>query len=120
MFPVSSLAPEDPHQYEDIRKYSKVLEKLPIGAESSTGEFSVTPCPAYMTTTRSAQLETEYDEVSAPMKRLVRPVEPDAPGEGPPPGQRSANLPPEYEVVNVPDTQRQVPVDSEYETVGST
>ena len=115
---MSALDLEEPHQYEDISKYSDVLEKLPTGAESSTGEFSVTPCPAYMPTTRSAQLETEYDEVIAPIKRLVGP---DVPGDGPPQGQGSANLPPEYEVVNVPDKDQtpKVPVDSEYETVNT-
>ena len=118
MLPLSSLAPEDPHQYEDISKYSDVLEKLPTGAESSIGEFSVTPCPAYMPTTRSAQLETEYDEVCAPIERLVQPVGPDAPGEGPPQGQGSANPPPEYEVVNVPHKDQTI-LDPEYEAVNS-
>ena len=117
---MSALALEEPRQYEDISKYTDVLEKLPTGAESSTGEFSVAPCPAYMPTTRSAQLETEYDYVIAPIKKLMGP---DVPGEGPPQGQGLANLPPEYEVVNVPDKDQtpKVPVhvDSEYETVNT-
>jgi hypothetical protein len=48
---MNPLAPEDP-QYEHI---SDALMKLP-------GEFTVTPCPAYMPTTRSAApLEAEYE-----------------------------------------------------------
>ena len=121
MFPLSPFALEDPHQYEDISKYSFVLEKLPTGAESFTGEFSITTHPAYMPTTRSAQPETEYDEVRAPIERLLQPVVSDAPGEGPPQGQGSANPPPEYEVVIVPgkDQTPRVPVDAEYETVNT-
>ena len=114
MLPLSSLAPEDPHQYEDISKYSEVVEKFPIGAESSTGEFSVIPCPAYMPTTRSAQLETEYDEVSVPIERLVQSVGPDA---GPPQGQGSAHPQPEYEVVNIQDQKPEASVVTEYEAV---
>ena len=113
MVPLSSLAPEDPHQYEDISKYSEVLEKFPIGAESSTGEFSVTACPAYMPTTRSAQLETEYDEVSVPIERQVRPVGSDALSEG----QGSAHHQPEYEVVNIQDQKPEASVVMEYEAV---
>ena len=114
MLPLSSLAPEDPHQYEDISKYSEVLEKLPIGAESSTVEFSVTPCPAYMPTTRSTQLETEYDEVSVPIERLVRPVGSDE-------GQGSAHPQPEYEVVNIQDQKPEASVvtDEAVKTGGS-
>ena len=118
MFPLSPFALEDPHQYEDISKYSEVLEKLPTGAESSTGELGITTCPAYMPTTRSAQPETEYDEVRAPIERLLQPVVSDA---GPPQGPGSPNPPPEYEVVIVPgkDQTPQVPVDPEYETVNT-
>ena len=108
MLPLSSLAPEDPNQYEDISKYSEVLEKLSTGAESSTGEFSITTCSVYMPTTRSAQLETD-NEVSAP-------VGPDELGEGPPQGQGSAIPLPEYEVmVNMQDQKSEA--SSEYEVV---
>ena len=66
-----------------------------------------------------AQLETEYDDVRAPMEMSVQPVRPEAPGERPPQGQGSANSPPEYEVVNAPDKEQtpQVTVGPEYETV---
>lgn len=52
-----------------------------------------------MPITRSAQLEMEYDDVIAPTERSAQPVGSEA---GHPCGQKSANLPPEYEVVNLP------------------
>ena len=118
VIPLSPLDPNNPHEYEDI---SELLEDLPTVAGSSTGEFSITTCPAYMPTTRSAQLETEYDYVITPIERLVQPVGPDEPGEGPPPGQGSVNPQPEYEIMNVPDKDQtpQVAVDSEYERVNT-
>lgn len=119
VLPLSPFAPDDSHQYEDVSKYSEVLEKLPTTTESPSGEFSVAPCPAYMPITRSSQLETEYDEVKAPIERLVLPMVPAAPGEGPPQGQGSVNTAPDYEVVNVPDKDQtpQVTVGPEYEAV---
>ena len=107
VLPLSSLSPEDPHQYEYISKYSEALEKFPI--------VSVALCPAYMPTTRSAQLETENDEVSVPIESLVRPVGSNALSEG----QGSAHPQPEYEVVSIQDQKPEASVVMEYEAVNT-
>jgi hypothetical protein len=98
---MNPLALEDPHEYEDISKYSG---KLPPVSEGSTGEFSVTPCPAYMPTTRSAApLEAEYEQVSVPAGGSVQgqgSLAPVGSGSGELEDHRSRS---EYENVNVPN-----------------
>jgi hypothetical protein len=110
---LNPLAPEDPHQYEDISKYSDALGKLPPVPEGSTGEFSVTPCPAYMPTTRSAApLEAEYEPAGGSVQGQgsLAPV-----GVGPDDRQQ-AHQRSDYENVSAPD-KGENPEESVYEVV---
>jgi hypothetical protein len=101
---LNPLAPEDPHQYEDISKYSAPLAKLPPLHEGSTGEFSVTPCPAYMSTTRSAaHLEAEYEQVSVPAGGSVQGQGSLAPVSVGPDDSQQAHQRSNYENVSAPD-----------------
>jgi hypothetical protein len=99
---LNPLAPVEsgPHLYEDI----DALAILPPVPEGSTGEFSVTPCPAYTPTTRSAaHLEAEYEDVSMPVEGLVQP------GVGSGDGQQesAANVEPEYVIMNAIDNNEE-------------
>jgi hypothetical protein len=88
--------------------------------EGSTGEFSVTPCPAYMPTTRSAaHLEAEYEQVSVPAGGLEQgqgSLAPVGSGSGELEGHRSRS---EYENVNVPnkDEKPEATMEPEHEAV---
>ena len=98
---MNPLSLEEPHEYEDISKYSEAKGVVGTSPAIPEGGFSITPCPAYMpTTTRSAPMETEpaYDEVRVPSgtpvqgQARVGPEYEVVSGEEPPQGQRSANV----------------------------
>jgi hypothetical protein len=113
---LNPLAPEDPHQYEDISKYSDALAKLPPVPEGSAGEFSVTPCSAYIPTTRSAaHLEAEYEQVSVPAGGSVQGQGSLAPVGVGPDDRQQAHQRSDYENVSAPD-KREKP-ESAYEVV---
>ena len=86
---LNPLAPEDSNEYEDIRKYSE-MPKAPVPKGS---EFSVTTCPAYIPTARSAHLDTEYEPVQVPSQGPQQgqgSVYDDVESKGPVQGQSSA------------------------------
>lgn len=66
---MNPLAPvmEDPHVYEDIHEMLGRLPEVPRGSDCSTTEEVITaPCPAYISTTKPAQLDAVvYDVIQA-------------------------------------------------------
>ena len=113
MIQMNPLSLEEPHEYEDISKYSEAKGVVGTSPAIPEGGFSITPCPAYMpTTTRSAPMETEpaYDEVRVPSGTPVQGqarVAPVVSGEEPPQDQRSAEhqtSEAEYEQITIEGT----------------
>jgi hypothetical protein len=108
---MNPLALEDPHEYEDISKYNR---KLPSVPEGSTGEFSVTSCPAYMPITRPAA--PEYSVPAGGLEQGQGSLAPVGSGSGELEDHRSRS---EYENVNVPnkDEKPEATMEPEHEAV---
>lgn len=109
---------EAPHEYEEISKYSKVAARPETTVdERSKLEFSVTLCPAYVSTLKSTRQETP----SACQGLEVVYGEVHVSSEGSVQGQRSVShtVALEYTEINAPgQAQRSVPgVDAQYETM---